>query len=126
MAKLQKPEGYQTIIPYLIIPNAEGFFKFMQNVFGATELLKIMRDDKLIMHAELKIDDSVVMYADSTKDYPPHTGAFMIYVEDADSSYQKALSIGGSSNMEPQDKDYGRTAGFYDGFGNTWWVLSSK
>ena len=49
------PEGYQRVMPYLIIKNATAFFNFMRKVFDATEKMKIMRDDTHIMHAELQI-----------------------------------------------------------------------
>lgn len=48
MEKTKVPEGYQTITPYLIIPNANGFLQFTQQVFDAKEKYKEMRDEKLI------------------------------------------------------------------------------
>lgn len=59
MENLAIPEGYQRVMPYLIINNATAFFYFMQKVFEATEKIKIMRDDAHIRHAELQIGERV-------------------------------------------------------------------
>ena len=118
------PDGYPTISPYLIIKNAGAFITFMQDVFGATLSNKHMRDENIIMHAELKIGNSLIMLADSTDQYPPNNAGFFIYVEDADVTYKKALDNGAISITEMSDQSYGRTGGVKDSFGNTWWITS--
>lgn len=120
------PEGYQTVMPYLIVRNASGFFQFTQKVFGATEKYKEMRDEKHIRHAEVKIGDSVIMFADSTEEYQPNTAGMFVYVDNADETYQKALQEGAVSIMEPADQSYGRSCGVEDPYGNTWWITSVK
>jgi PhnB protein len=66
MENLILPTGYQQVMPYLILTGAERFLAFMQNVFGATEKYKAMRDETHIMHAELQVGESTIMYASST------------------------------------------------------------
>ncbi len=124
--KYQIPEGYQQVMPYLIAKNAAAFIKFMMDVFGAREKMKHMRDENIIMHAELKIGENTIMLADSTEQFATRTGGFFIYVEDADETYKKALAEGSASVMEPADMEYGRSGGVTDPFGNTWWVTSLK
>jgi PhnB protein len=124
METLNIPEGYQRLMPYLIIENAPAFFEFAQKVFGATERYKAMRDETLIMHAEISIGGSVVMFADATEQYKKQTAGLYLYVDDCDAVYQKAIENGATSASEPADQSYGRSGGFKDPFGNTWWVTT--
>jgi PhnB protein len=125
MENLNIPEGYQTIMPYLIVENAAAFFSFAQNVFGAEEKYKAMRTETLIMHAEISIGGSVIMFADATEQHAKQTAGLFIYVDDCDKVYQKALANGAITLMEPADQDYGRSAGIKDLFGNTWWLTTA-
>ncbi len=86
------PEGYQAVMPYLIIENANAFIEFVQKVFNAELLNKHIRDENIIMHAEIKIGNSIIMLADSTPQYPPQPSGFFIYVDDADKTYETALN----------------------------------
>lgn len=126
MSKLNIPEGYQQVMPYLILPNANGFLAFTQKVFGAKEKYKVMRDENTIMHGEIQIGDNIIMFADSTAEYPPQAGSFFIYVEDADKTYKQALDAGATTIAAPGDKEYGRSGGVKDAFGNSWWITSVK
>ncbi len=125
MKHLKIPEGYQTVMPYLIVKGAADFLKFTQHVFGATEKLKKMRDENLIMHAEIMIGTSTIMFADSTEQFRPRPAGMFIYVDDADETYKKALSEGATNIMEPADQSYGRSCGIRDAFGNEWWITSA-
>lgn len=116
------PTGYQQITPYLIVENAAAFISFMQTVFGATERSKHLRDETLIMHAELQVGESVIMVADTTAEYPVQNAGLFIYVENCDATYQRALDNEAIAILEPRDQDYGRSAGVKDTFGNTWWI----
>jgi PhnB protein len=126
METSEMPKGYQTVIPYLIIKNATGFFNFTQSVFNATEKMRIMRDDTHVMHAELQIGDSTIMFADSTEDIKPQTAGLFIFVEDADETYNKALEEGATSLTALSNQDYGRSGGVTDPHGNVWWITSTK
>ena len=124
METVKIPEGYQRLMPYLIIENAPAFIAFTQKVFGATEKSKAMRDEKLIMHAEISIGGSVVMFADATDQYKKQNAGMFLYVDDCDAVYKKGIENGATSAREPADQGYGRSAGFIDPFGNTWWVTA--
>lgn len=119
------PNGHQQIMPYVIVENASAFINFLQTVFGATERSKHLRDNNLIMHAELQIGESVIMLADTTADYPEQTAGLFIYVQDCDATYQLALANEAVGILEPRDQDYGRSAGVKDAFGNTWWITGA-
>jgi uncharacterized glyoxalase superfamily protein PhnB len=118
------PEGYQTVTPYLIVKNAAAFIEFTQKVFNAELTGKHMRDEKIIMHAEIKIGDSVIMFADSTEQFAPRPAGFFIYVDNVDNTYKDALDNGASAVTKVSDQSYGRSGGVEDTFGNTWWITS--
>ena len=123
---MTKPEGYNTIIPYLIVNNAAGFMQFMTDVFEAKETMRHMRDESTIMHAEMRVGDSVIMLADATGEYLPSPAGMFVYVPDADATFDKAMAAGATSVLAMCDQPYGRTGGVKDPFGNTWWVTTHK
>jgi len=125
MKKLNIPEGYQQIMPYLIVENAAAFFAFTQDVFGAEEKYKAMRTETLVMHAEINVGQSVIMFADATAEHAKQNAGLFIYVDDCDQVYGKALAAGAVTVMEPAAQSYGRSAGIKDPFGNTWWLTSA-
>lgn len=124
MKTVNIPEGYQQIMPYLIVENAAAFIEFTQKVFDAEEISKHMRTETIIMHAEIKIGSSVIMVADATEQFSPRPAGLFVYVDDCDAVYSKALDNGAKSLSEPADQSYGRSAGVADVFGNTWWMTS--
>jgi PhnB protein len=116
-------QGYHSVTPYLIVDGAPKLIEFMKKAFDA-EGSEVMRGpDGRIAHAELKIGDSIVMLADSTEKYPPIASHVYVYVENVDSTFNRALAAGAGSIQEPTNQFYGdRTAGFKDSTGNLWWI----
>ncbi len=115
------PPQYNKLMPYLIVPQAGKFIEFMKHVFGATEQMSVPREEGVIMHAEIRIGESVIMLADATEQFPARPAGMFIYVEKVDEVYEKAIAAGSSSTMKPVKMDYGYTCGFKDPFGNDWW-----
>ncbi len=122
------PEGYQTVIPYLIVKGAQKFIEFTKKVFGAVENTshRHLRDETIIMHSEVMIGDSTIMFADSTDQFQPCTTGLFVYVDNADDTYKKAIDNGSKVITEMSDQPYGRSGGVEDPFGNTWWITSVK
>ncbi len=118
------PEKYQQVMPYLIIEKASGFILFMQKVFGAKEMYKQMRDGNKIMHAEIMIERSTIMFADATDKFKQQNAGLFIYVENADETFNKAIVNGAEIITEISDQSYGRSGGVKDPFGNAWWITS--
>ena len=116
------PANYQTVMPYLIVKGATQFIWFMKTVFGADETYKAMRDADTIMHGELMIGGSTIMFADSTQMYDVRNAGMFIYVDDPDATFQKALDAGATIVTALADQSYGRSGGIKDPFGNTWWI----
>jgi PhnB protein len=119
------PAGYHTVTPYLVVENASALIEFMIKVFGAQEVLRMPQEDGRIIHAEVRIGDSVVMMSDALNNNPPMPTVLHIYLEDTDSAFQRALDAGAIALREPEDQFYGdRTAGVQDVFGNQWWIAT--
>ena len=121
--RMEIPAQYNRLMPYLIVSAADRFIDFMQTVFGATVQLIVPRSEGVIMHGELRIGESVIMFADKTAAIAARPAGFFIYVENVDETYAKALAAGASSAMLPTTMDYGYTCGFKDVFGNDWWPV---
>jgi PhnB protein len=124
MKQLNFPTDYQQVMPYLIIKNASGFVEFVKDVFDATERVRHMRDEFTIMHGEVAIGESVIMFADATPPYEPRPAGMFVYVADADAAYEKAIGLGATSLMPVCDQQYGRSGGIVDAYGNTWWITT--
>jgi len=120
------PEGFHTITPYLVVDGAEKAIRFMKEAFGAELVLEPMaRPDGKIMHAELKIGDSILMISDASERAQPTSGLLHLYVPNVDAVYQKALKAGAASEMEPSDQFYGdRSGSVKDPAGNRWYIAT--
>jgi PhnB protein len=126
MENLHIPEGYQTVMPYLIIPGAEKFLAFTKKVFGAVEKhISLREDDQTIAHGEIIIGGSTIMFAESSDQFPPQPAGMYIHVANADESYKDALEADATSIMPPADQPYGRSCGVTDPCGNTWWITTA-
>jgi PhnB protein len=121
-----KPQGYSSLSPYLVVDGAQRVIDFLKKAFGATELRRYDNPDGSIMHAEVRIDDTVVMIADGGGPYPPFPSWLHVYVPDVDGTYRRALEAGGVSVQEPERKpnDPERRGGVKDPGGNTWWIAT--
>ena len=121
---MQLQDGYQAVMPYLIIPNADRFAGFIKKVFNGVDENVFLTDDKKVMHGEVSISGSRIMYADCTDEYTPQPAGLYVNVENADHTFKKALENGAKVVNEMSDKEYGRTGGVKDPFGNTWWITT--
>lgn len=119
------PEGYQTLMPYLILKNASQFLEFTKNIFGASEKMKHLNEDNSIMHAEIQIGDSTVMFAQAGEQWTEQPAGLFIYVNNVDETYIRALEAGATSILEPREQDYGKSGGIKDPCGNTWWITQA-
>lgn len=135
MAVKAAPEGYSTVTPYLICKGAARAIEYYQLVFGAQELMRHGGPDGQIGHAEIKIGDSVIMLADEFPEMkflaPPSIGgtpvSLMLYVDDVDTVFAKALAAGGKELQPLEDKFYGDRAGtLLDPFGHMWNIATHK
>jgi len=120
-----KPEGYSTVSPYLIVEDASRTIAFLVRVFDAIELRRFPDANGKLMHAEVRIGDTVVMLADGSGEWPSLSANVHIYVADVDTTYRRALEAGATSVQEPVKKDdEDKRGGVKDAGGTTWWIAT--
>jgi PhnB protein len=127
MAAKPIPAGYHAVTPYLVATGATKLADFLKQAFGAEETFRMPAPDGSIMHAEMKIGDSMIMLGEASEQWKPMPCALYLYVEDADAVYNRAIRSGATSIMEPADQFYGdRQGGVKDPSGNSWWIATHK
>lgn len=120
-----KPEGYSSVAVYVMADGAQRVIDFLKKTFDAVELRRSERPDGSIMHAEVRVDDTVVMIADSAGASPAFPVWLHVYVPEVDATYERALAAGGTPVQEPEQKDDpDRRGGVKDPAGNTWWIAT--
>lgn len=121
------PEGYRTVTPYLLVREAPTLIEFLEQGFGAKEICRILHPEGCIMHAEVKMGDSIIMMSEARGEYEPMPSFIYLYVENTDATYENALKAGATSTMKPKDEFYGdRSAGVKDPTGNHWWIATHQ
>ncbi|HKF20189.1 MAG TPA: VOC family protein [Candidatus Angelobacter sp.] len=129
------PDGYYGITPYLIIKGAAAAIEYYKKAFGATELMRMPQADGRVGHAELKVGDAVFMLADEFPEMqivgPATLGntsvGLLLYVENADAVFDKAVSLGAKVKKPMADQFYGdRTGTIEDPFGHKWTIATHK
>lgn len=125
MDKQFKPAGYNSASPYFIINGAQRFINLLHEIFQAKELRRFDRADGSIMHAEMQIDDSVIMLADATEKYPAVPATMHVYVQDVANVFQRAMDAGCELVEKPVQKgDPDMRGTFRDFAGNLWSVAT--
>jgi PhnB protein len=119
------PSGFHTITPYLVIDDVQGQIDFLLRAFGGVEIERTADAKGRIMHAEVRIGDSILMLGGAMEGQAAVAGMFYLYVPHVDEMYEAGIAAGGTSISEPMDHFYGdRCGGFRDPFGNTWWIAT--
>ena len=118
------PDGFHTITPYLVVDGPGNLIDFLKKAFGAKhDHEPTTRPDGTLMHATLKIGDSMLMLSDASEHAQATQVMLYLYVPDVDAAYQKALKAGATSLMEPANQFYGdRGGGVKDPAGNRWFL----
>jgi PhnB protein len=126
MAKVKPiPEGYHSVTPYLYIEGAGKAIEFYTKAFGAKETMRMDGPDGSVGHAEMQIGDSLIMLADAPDRAADArngvTSSIVLYVEDADSVFKRAMGAGATEVQPMEDKFYGDRMGTVkDPFGHEW------
>jgi PhnB protein len=115
-------KGYHVVNAYIMVSDIQKQMDFMKSIFGA-EVKEAMRgEDGIIHHGEVRIHDCVIMIGRSQSGFS-NVGMNYVFVFDCDAVYEKALTLGATSLMEPADRFYGfREGGFRDPEGHQWWI----
>ena len=129
------PDGYGTVTPYMAIRDAAKAIDFYQKAFGAEELFRMPGPGGKVMHAELQIGNSKVMLgeesleqgAPSPKTLGGTATGLLLYVNDVDASFNRAVSAGCTAKMPPTDMFWGdRFSKLEDPFGHSWSIATHK
>lgn len=125
------PKGYHSVTPSLFVAGAAKAIEFYKEALGAEELMRFPGPDGAIMHAELKIGDSIIMLADEMPDMggrgPKSIGgtpvSFFVYGENVDAAWKRAVDAGARELVPLADQFWGdRTGCLEDPFGHQWWL----
>jgi PhnB protein len=121
-----KPQGYASVSVYIMANGAQRVIDFLKQTFDAKQTRRTDLPDGSIMHAEVQIDDTVVMIADASDEFSGFPVWLHVYVPDVDVTYQSALEAGGISVQEPAQREGepDRRGGVKDPSGNTWWIAT--
>jgi PhnB protein len=127
------PEGYSTVTPYLIVTRAADAIEFYKHAFDAEELMRFAGPGGGIAHAELQIGSSRIMLADENPQMgfrsPQSIGGsgvgMMVYVDDVDRVFSRAVDAGAKAHQEVTNQFYGDRSGtLIDPFGH-WWTVAT-
>ena len=120
------PDGYRTVTPFLNVDGANDFIGFLKKAFGAEEKFRMPTPDGKIMHAELKVGDSMVMVSDAMTN-PATSSSIHLYVQDADAAWTRATTAGAKVEMPIADMFWGDRYGVVsDKWGNRWGIATHK
>lgn len=124
------PDGFHSVTPYLTVRGAGEALAFYQKAFGAKELFRMPGPDgKRLMHAEMKIGDSIVMLSDEFPEYGGKSAqtlngspvSLFVYVEDVDAVFNQAVAAGATVEMPLENQFWGDRYGkLVDPFGHKW------
>src|SRR2546425_813172 len=136
MAAKRIPQGFHTVTPSLVVRSAAEAIEFYKRAFGAQELMRMPGPGgKGIMHAEIKIGDSIIFLSDefpgmgcrSPQTLGGSTGALNLYLEDVDAAFQRAVNAGAKPSMPLADMFWGDRYGkVTDPYGHEWGLATHK
>jgi uncharacterized glyoxalase superfamily protein PhnB len=124
-----KPAGYHSITPSIMFDDASEAIEFYKRAFGAQEVMRMPGPGGRIMHAEIKIGDSVIMLGDIIPGMPGRSARTLggspmglhIYVENVEALFKRAIAAGASQTMPLADQFWGDRYGkVADPFGLEW------
>ena len=128
MAKIRRPEGHHTVTPGFSVPHAAKVIEFLEKTFGGTVVDRYDGPGGAVMHAEVRLGDSVVMLGEPVPGMEAMPASLSYYVDDGDQvdvAYKKALANGATSIAEPKNQFYGyRSATVKDVGGNKWTICA--
>src|SRR5690606_5415846 len=95
------PGGYPRLSPYLVVDEPEATIRFMRDVLGGEDVRRSMDANGRVMHAEVRVADTIVMVGGATPQWPAIPAALHVYVDDVDAAYARAMATGATSLTPP-------------------------
>jgi PhnB protein len=125
MAVQPIPDGFHTLTPYIVASEATGLIEFLKRGLGAEVTHLSSYPDGKVMHAGLRIGDSMLMVTDALPTWPARPTGMYVYVPNVDEMYDRAMAAGATSINPPRNEFYGnRVGGVIDPSGNSWWFAT--
>jgi uncharacterized glyoxalase superfamily protein PhnB len=127
------PAGYHTITPAIVVRDAAKAIDFYKQAFGAEEVDRMVGPDGSIMHAEIRIGDSLIMLGEENEQWGTRSplslngvhGSLHIYVADADAAVDRAVKAGATIRYPMEDAFWGDRYGkVTDPFGHEWGIAT--
>jgi PhnB protein len=119
------PEGLHSVTPGVMARGTPKYIDFLKQAFGAEEAARHESPDGTVIHAKIRIGDSIIETSEAREAWPPMPGGLHFYLPDVDAAYQRAINAGAVSLSEPMDQPYGeRSATVVDSQGNYWYLAS--
>lgn len=117
----------QAVTPYLFVEGVDRLIDFCTEAFDAALIGRLTRPEGTVMHAEIKIGDSVIMMGEPMGELDAAPGWLFVRVADCDATYARAIGAGGESIMEVTDMYHAgeRYGGVRDPLGNVWWIATA-
>jgi PhnB protein len=120
-----QPTGYPAVTVYIMADRAQRVIDFIRDVLGGETVMRMDRDNGTVLHAAVRIGDSVIMLSDGTAEAPAFPVWLHVYVRDVDETYQRALDHRAGSVQTPSEQGDGdRRGGIRDAARNTWWIAT--
>lgn len=120
------PEGYTAMTPAMNLKGAAKAIEFFTSVFGAELIEKYEAPNGQLVHVDMKLGGGHIMFGEAVRD-PVQTLHAMVYVNDCDAVFKRAVDAGATSKRPLADQFYGDRSGtFVDPFGNIWTVATHK
>ena len=129
------PDGYRAATPYLIVNDAARAMEFYKAAFGATEVVRLVDANGKVMHAEIRVGSAPLMLADEFPEMgyvsPTSLGgspvSLLLYVEDVDAFFAKAIAGGAVEKVAVADQfDGDRRGTLTDPFGHIWLLATRR
>lgn len=115
----------QTLSAYFIVDGADEFIEFLKNGLGGELTFEHRDENKYLVHATVKIGNSIVMIGDTMKEMEPRTAMMYVYTDDVDALFQRGIKAKATVEREVKNEFYGDRAGaLKDKWGNTWWIAT--
>jgi PhnB protein len=125
MAVTPIPDGYHTVTPYIVSPDASATIEFAKHAFGAREHHVMRGPDGTVMHADVVIGSSHVMIGQAGGPNKAFPAMLYLYVPDVDATFQQAVAAGGTALHPVSTQFYGdRHGAIADAAGNQWWIAT--
>ena len=127
------PEGMHTVTPHLVCAGAAAAIEFYKRAFNAVEMMRLKGPQEKLIHASVRIGDSVLMLVDEMPEWGSlgpkalkgSPVVIHLYVEDVDATFERAVGAGATITMPPSDMFWGDRYGqLEDPFGHRWSIAT--